>query len=76
VNDEWPKGAVAMTKKLDLLTDEPLELAVALRKLAEANAADDPDDREWEAFAQAMQELVPKLEAANHPGHASEVEGE
>ena len=35
---EWPEGAVAMTKNLDLLKDEPLELAVALRKLAEKRA--------------------------------------
>ena len=66
--DEWPKGAVAMTKHLDMLTDEPLELAVALRKLAETNAADDPDDKSWAAFAQAAAELVSKLEAVNQPG--------
>ena len=57
-----------MTKNLDLLTDEPLELAVALRKLAETRAADDPDDKEWSAFAQAAAELVSKLEAVNQPG--------
>ena len=60
-----------MTKNLDLLKDEPLELAVALRKLAEANSADDEDDREWAVFAQAMAELVQKLEAENQPGRAA-----
>ena len=65
-----------MTKNLDLLKDEPLELAVALRKLAEANAADDEDDREWAVFAQAMAELVQKLEAENQPGRAAGTKSE
>ena len=56
-----------MTKNLDLLKDEPLELAVALRKLSESNAADDEDDKEWAVFAQAMQELVQKLQDENQP---------
>ena len=41
-----------MTKNLDLLTDEPLELAVALRKLAEKRVGEgDGDDEEWAAFS-------------------------
>ena len=77
MDDEWPKGAVAMTKNLDLLKDEPLELAVALRKLAESNAADDEDDKEWAVFAQTMQELVQKLQDENQPkGRAAAAEGE
>ena len=67
MEDNWPKGAIAMTKNLDLLTDEPLELAVALRKLAEKNAGEDEDDKEWAAFAKAMIELVQKLETLNQP---------
>ena len=67
IDDEWPKGAIAMTKNLDLLKDEPLELAVALRKLSESNTGEDPDDKEWAVFAQAMQELVSKLQAENEP---------
>ena len=66
-----------MTKNLDLLKDEPLELAVALRKLAETNAADDEDDKEWAVFAQAMQELVQKLKDENRrKGRAAAAEGE
>ena len=76
-SSEWPKGAIAMTKNLDLLKDEPLELAVALRKLAEKNAADDEDDKEWPVFAQAMAELVQKLQDENQPkGSAAAEEGE
>ena len=33
-----------MTKNLDMLTDEPLELAVALRKLAETKAGEGEGD--------------------------------
>ncbi|MGA8763189.1 MAG: hypothetical protein WB562_10020 [Candidatus Sulfotelmatobacter sp.] len=76
IDDEWPKGAVAMTKQLDLLKDEPLELAIALCKLAEKNAGEDEDDKEWPVFAQAMQELVQKLEAANQPGRAADAKSE
>lgn len=67
----WPVGAVMMTKNLDLLTDEPLELAVALRKLAESKATESDVsgevDEEWAAFAKAMIELVQKLETLNQP---------
>jgi hypothetical protein len=65
----WPVGAVMMTKNLDLLTDEPLELAVALRKLAEKNTAegDDRDGELWSKFAQAMAELVSDLQALHEP---------
>ncbi len=69
MEDDWPLGAVAMTKNLDLLTDEPLELAVALRKLAEKNTAegDDRDGELWSKFAQTMAELVNDLQALHEP---------
>ena len=78
IDDDWPKGAVAMTKNLDLLVehDEPLELAVALRKIAEMRANDDEDAKEWSAFAKAMIALVGELEALNQPGSASEAKSE
>jgi hypothetical protein len=59
-----------MTKNLDLLTDEPLELAIALRKLAETKIGecDDPeDDKVWAKFSQTMDELVRDLQALNEP---------
>jgi hypothetical protein len=63
-----------MTQKFDLLEDEPLELAVALRKHAEkqaidANANDDNDEDHavWAKFAEAMAKLVEDLEALNQP---------
>jgi hypothetical protein len=71
-SDEWPKGAVMMTQKFDLLEDEPLELAVALRKHAEQRAGvndddDDDDHKVWSKFAEAMATLVSDLEALNLP---------
>ena len=74
---EWPVGAVAMTKNLDMLTDEPLELAVALRKLAEGKAtAGDEMDPEWAKFAQSMSTLVGDLQALNEPGRAADAKSE
>jgi hypothetical protein len=68
LKDDWPKGAVAMTQKFDLLEDEPLELAVALRKHAEKQA--EGGDEVWAKFAEAMTDLVEELEALNLPkGH-------
>ena len=74
---EWPKGAIAMTKNLDLLADEPLELAVALRKHAETQATrGDEMDPEWAKFAQSMSLLVGDLQALNEPGRASDAKSE
>lgn len=58
-----------MTKNLDLLTEEPLELAVALRKLAEKNTAegDDRDGELWAKFAETMAELINDLQALHEP---------
>lgn len=76
-DDEMPKGAVAMTKNLDLLTDEPLELAVALRKLAEKRVEEGGgDDEEWAAFSAAMERLVETLQGINEPGGASGAKSE
>ena len=76
VDDDWPKGAIAMTKNLDLLKDEPLALAHALKKLAEKNTADDEDDKEWAAFSVTMDELIEKLEGLNQPSRAADAESE
>ena len=80
MNDEWPKGAVAMTKNLDMLTDEPLELAVALRKLAETKANEEADGdneaKEWLKFSQTMSDLVRDLQALNEPGSAADAKSE
>ena len=68
IDDEWPKGAVAMTKNLDLLTEEPLELAVALKKLAEKRVEEGVgDDEEWAAFSAAIERLVETLQGLNEP---------
>ena len=68
MNEDWPKGAVAMTKNLDLLTEEPLELAVALKKLAEKRVEEgDGDDEEWAAFSAAIERLVETLQGLNEP---------
>ena len=61
---EWPKGAIAVTSNLDLLVDEPLELAIALRKLAESKAHESVD---WRKFAERLHELVTDLQALNEP---------
>ena len=77
MSDEWPKGAVAMTKNLDLLTEEPLELAVALKKLAEKRVEEGAaDDEEWAAFSAAMDRLVETLEGLNEPSRASGAKSE
>ena len=71
-----PKGAAAMTAHLDLLTDEPLALAAALRNLAErrAGAGDVAVQAhlEWTKFAEAATDLVRTLEALNEPGWLNE----
>jgi hypothetical protein len=64
IDDEMPKGAVKMTRNLDLLTEEPLELAVALRKLAESKSTNRKD---WWKFAERMEDLVNDLKALNEP---------
>ena len=69
MDDEHPKGAERMTKHLDLLTDEPLELAVALQRLAERKAGDG-DDKEWAAFLGALGPLVDNLRKLNEPGES------
>ena len=82
INDDWPKGAVMMTQHLDLLTDEPLELAVALQKLAEAKASaddgtdDDLDAEVWAKFVERMDNLVSELKALNEPSRADDAKSE
>jgi hypothetical protein len=71
-DDEMPEGAVAVVSNLDMLTDEPLELAVALRRLAESKAG----DKVWARFAEKMVELEHDLKALNEPGHGADAEKE
>ena len=60
-----------MTRNLDLLTDEPLELAVALRKLGDKRVEEaSGDDEEWSAFSAAMERLVETLQGLNQPSSA------
>ena len=71
-----PKGAAAMTAHLDLLTDEPLALAAALRNLAERRAgesdvAERANFKEWTKFAEAATDLVRTLQALNEPDAAA-----
>jgi hypothetical protein len=64
-----------MTRNLDLLVDEPLELAVALDKLARKRVEDSSgESSEWNAFVDAMGELIETLRAVNEPGHAAKEE--
>ena len=49
---------------MDLLTDEPLELAIAVRKIARAKST---NNAEWWAVTEAMDSLVERLQALNEP---------
>jgi nucleoid-associated protein YgaU len=72
MSDDMPKGAVMMTQHLDLLTDEPLELAVALAKLARIKEAGGSKRDEWHAFGDYLDDLVEALQAMNEPGGRDE----
>ena len=77
IEDEWPKGAIAMTKNLDMLTEEPLELAVALQKLAQRQVKEkEGEDPEWQKFLDATDALVRDLEALNQPSRADDAKSE
>ena len=66
-----------MTKNLDMLTEEPLELAVALQKLAQRQVKEkEGEDPEWEEFLHAADALVRKLQALNEPGRADDAKSE
>ena len=66
-----------MTKNLDLLTDEPLELAVALQKLAQRQVKEkEGEDPEWQKFLDATDALVSELKALNEPGGADDAKSE
>jgi hypothetical protein len=70
--DDMPKGAEKVTGTLDLLTDEPLELALALEKLAKIKAAGGSNRKEWQRFASHAEDLVAALEELNEVGgHAA-----
>ena len=66
-----------MTKNLDMLTDEPLELAVALDKLARKRVEEsNGESSEWNAFVDALGELIETLKAINEPGRAADAKSE
>ena len=66
-----------MTKNLDMLTDEPLELAVALQKLAQRQVKEkEGEDPEWQKFLDATDALVRELKALNEPGGADDAKSE
>lgn len=65
MSDDMPAGAIAMTQHLDLLTDEPLELAVALAKLAAIKELGGSRRDEWHVFRDHLDELVEKLKGMN-----------
>jgi hypothetical protein len=65
--EEMPKGAERVTASLDLLTDEPLELAVALEKLAKIKSAGGFRRGEWQAFVDHLDGLVAALQELNEP---------
>jgi hypothetical protein len=66
-----------MTKNLDLLIDEPLELAVALQKLAQRQVKEkEGEDQEWQKFLDATDALVRDLEALNQPSRADDAKSE
>ena len=66
-HDDMPKGAVAMTQHLDLLTDEPLELAIALAKLAAIKELGGSKRDDWHVFRDHLDELVEALKDLNEP---------
>ena len=72
-DDGAPRGAVAMTGHLDLLTDEPLMLADALAKLARIKEAGGSKRDEWHVFLDHLEELVAALKKANEPASKEEV---
>lgn len=65
--DEMPKGAIKVMAHLDMLTDEPLELAIALRRLAESKADETAVGKQWQEWATSMVALVNELKAMNEP---------
>jgi hypothetical protein len=62
-----PEGAVRLMGHLDLLTDEPLELAVALAKLSRIKEAGGSKRDEWHVFLDHLEELVEALKKLNEP---------
>lgn len=72
MNDGWPKGAIRIMSNLDMLTEEPLELAVALHKLAQSTKMTSTRRvLEWALFEQAMGKLIEDLKGANEPPAAA-----
>jgi hypothetical protein len=76
--DEWPKGAVKVTKNLDLLVeqDEPTQLVEELRKVAERLVDESSQGELWELVAKSMVELSSDMRAKNEPGHSTDAKDE
>jgi hypothetical protein len=74
VSDEWPEGAIAVTKNLDLLVeqDEPTQLVEELRKVAERLVDESPQGELWDLVAKSMVELSSDMRAKNEPGHSTD----
>ncbi len=77
VEDEWPKGAVKVTKNLDLLVeqDEPTLLVDQLRQVAERLVDESSQGELWDMVAKSMVELSSDMRAKNEPnGHSAKEE--
>jgi hypothetical protein len=77
-DDDWPLGAIAVTKNLDLLVeqDEPVALVEQLRQVAESAQSSSSQEEMWELIAKAMVELSSDMSAKNEPGHKVKTEEE
>jgi hypothetical protein len=78
MNEDWPRGAIAVTKNLDLLVeqDEPTQLVEELRKVAEKLVDESSQGELWELVSKAMVELASDMRAKNEPGHSTDAKDE
>jgi hypothetical protein len=70
MRDDWPLGAIAVTKNLDLLVeqDEPVLLVDQLRQVADRLIDESSQGELWELVSKAMVELASDMRAKNEPG--------
>jgi hypothetical protein len=78
MNEDWPRGAIAVTKNLDLLVeqDEPVALVEQLREIAERAVEDSSQGEMWDLIAKSMVELASDMRAKNEPGHSTDAKDE
>ena len=76
--DDLPKGAIAVTKNLDLLVeqDEPTLLVDQLRQVAERLVGESSQGELWDMVAKSMVELSSDMRAKNEPGHSTDAKDE